>query len=62
MRVTLFFISRLTNNLGVAGSKHDKDTLKDIHFMALNDMNLATMVTNSGLFFQKDNEGKLRYI
>lgn len=55
MRVTSVLISRLTNNLGVVLAPNMiKDTLKDIHFMALNDQRiLATMVTNSGLFFQK---------
>lgn len=55
MKVTSVLISRLTHNLGlVLAPNMIKDTLKDIHFMALDNQRiLATMVTNSGLFFQK---------
>ncbi len=55
MKVTSALISRLTHNLGVVLTPNMiKDTLKDIHFVTLNNQRiLATLVTNSGLFFQK---------
>lgn len=55
MKVTSKLISRLTNNLGVVLAPNMvKDTLRDIHFIALNNQRiLITLVTNSGLFFQK---------
>ncbi|HNR65791.1 MAG TPA: heat-inducible transcriptional repressor HrcA [Atribacterota bacterium] len=55
MKVTSVLISRLTQNLGVVLAPNMiKDTLKDIHFVTLNNQRiLATLVTNSGLFFQK---------
>ena len=55
MKVTSMLISRLTHNLGVVLAPNIiKDTLKDIHFVTLNNQRiLVTLVTNSGLFFQK---------
>ncbi len=55
MKVTSILISRLTHNLGVVLAPNMiKDTLKDIHFVTLNNHRiLVTLVTNSGLFFQK---------
>ncbi|HOF02772.1 MAG TPA: heat-inducible transcriptional repressor HrcA [Atribacterota bacterium] len=55
MKLTSKLISRLTNNLGVVLAPNViKDTLKDIHFIALNNQRiLVTLVTNSGLSFQK---------
>lgn len=55
MKVTSKLISRLTNNLGVVLAPNMvKDTLKDIHFIALDNQRiLVTLVTNSGLFYQK---------
>jgi heat-inducible transcriptional repressor len=55
MKITSVLISRLTNNLGVVLAPNMiKGTLKDIHFVTLNNQRvLVTLVTNSGLFFQK---------
>ncbi len=55
MKVTSILISRLTHNLGVVLAPNMiKDTLKDIHFVTLDNQRiLVTLVTNSGLFFQK---------
>lgn len=55
MKVTSKLISRLTNNLGVVLAPNMvEDTLKDIHFIALNNQRImVTLVTNSGLSFQK---------
>lgn len=55
MKVTSVLISRLTHNLGVVLAPNMiKDTLKDIHFVTLDNQRiLVTLVTNSGLFFQK---------
>jgi heat-inducible transcriptional repressor len=55
MRITSKLISRLTNNLGVVLAPNMVgDTLKDIHFILLdNNRILVTLITSSGLFFQK---------
>jgi len=55
MRITSKLISRLTNNLGVVLAPNMiNDTLKDIHFILLDQQRiLVTLITNSGLFFQK---------
>src|SRR6056297_762190 len=55
MRITSKLISRLTNNLGVVLAPNMvSDTLKDIRFISLdNNRVLITLITNSGLFFQK---------
>lgn len=55
MRITSKLISKLTNNLGVVLAPNlVSDTLKDIRFISLdNNRILVTLITNSGLFFQK---------
>ena len=55
MKLTSKLISRLTNNLGVVLAPNlVEDTLKDIHFITLNNHRImVTLVTNSGLSFQK---------
>jgi heat-inducible transcriptional repressor len=55
MIITSKLVSRLTNNLGVVlATNMVSDTLEDIHFIALdNHRVLVTLITNSGLFFQK---------
>lgn len=55
MIITSKLISRLTNNLGlVLAPNMVRDTLKDIHFISLDNQRLlVTLITNSGLFFQK---------
>ena len=55
MRITSKLISRLTYNLGVVLAPNViNDTLKDIRFIALDQSRiLVTLITNSGLFFQK---------
>ncbi len=55
MRITSKLISKLTNNLGVVLAPNlVSDTLKDIRFISLDNKRiLVTLITNSGLFFQK---------
>lgn len=55
MKITSILISRLTNNLGVVlAPDMVKDTLEDIHFLALSNQRiLVTLVTSSGLVLQK---------
>jgi heat-inducible transcriptional repressor len=55
MRITSKLISKLTNNLGVVLAPNMvQDTLKDIRFISLdNNRILVTLITNSGLYFQK---------
>jgi len=55
MRITSKLISKLTSNLGVVLAPNlINDTLKDIRFITLdNHRILVTLITNSGLFFQK---------
>lgn len=55
MKLTSKLISRLTNNLGVVLAPNvTEDTIKDIHFIALNNQRIVvTLVTNTGFSFQK---------
>lgn len=55
MKITSKLISKLTNNLGVVlAPSLNKDTLKDIRFITLDQQRiLVTLITESGLFFQK---------
>ncbi|MDD4363989.1 MAG: heat-inducible transcriptional repressor HrcA [Atribacterota bacterium] len=55
MRITSKLISKLTNNLGVVLAPNmASDTLRDIRFILLNNNRiLITIITDSGLFYQK---------
>jgi heat-inducible transcriptional repressor len=55
MRITSKLISKLTNNLGVVLAPNMvSDSLKDIRFVSLDKKRiLITLITNSGLYFQK---------